>query len=369
MSDHGSVAVVGHPYGPLGISRVARCSFASFRAVGVDARALDIWRTAPARPAYADIAGRGTRRLADFNLFHLNGDEIEAALERLGGLPKSSRNVICPMWELPRYPAEWSRQLERFSEVWAGSRFIADAIAPGVSVPVVQMPLPTQVQRLRLRSRRSFGIPEQAYAFLFAFDRRSYPERKNPSAVIEAFSRLVALRPQAQVCLVVKVQGQILESAASGDVRAQLAALGQRAVLIDRSMDEDEAHALIYNCDAFVSLHRSEGFGLGLAEAMYLGKPVVATAYSGNLEFMNDDVARLIPYSLVPVPAGSYPHWENQHWADPDIDAAVRAMVGLCDDPAAGRRLGRRASEHLRAHFSFRAAGLRYLDRMQLSRS
>ncbi len=359
-----SVAVVGHPFGPLGISRVARCSFASFRAVGVETHVLDVWRTTKPGPGYADIAHHSTRKMADFNLFHLNGDEIEPALERLGGLRGDTRNAICPMWELPRYPGEWARQLERFDEVWAGSRFIADAITPTVSIPVVHMPLATQVTQLRLRGRRFFAIPEHAYAFLFLFDLRSYAERKNPFGVIEAFSRFLSRRPGAQACLVVKVHGTTKAPEQAAELIQRIGALGTRAVLIDRLMDEDEVHTLIYDCDAFVSLHRAEGYGLGLAEAMCLGKPVVATAYSGNLDFMNESVAHLVPYSLVPVPAGAYPHWESQEWADPDIDAAARAMVELYDAQEAGRQLGRRASQHMQAQFSFRAAGLRYVARV-----
>ena len=359
-----SVAVVGHLFGPLGISHVARCSFASFRAVGVEARAVDVWRTTKPGPEFADIAHHSTRKTADFNLFHLNGDEIERALEELGGLPGDARNAICPMWELPRYPAEWARQLERFDEVWAGSQFIADAIAPAVSIPVVPMPLATQVTRIRLGGRRYFAIPEHMYAFLLLFDLRSYAERKNPLGVIEAFSRFLAQRPSAQACLVVKVHGTANEPEQAAELSERIAALGTRAVLIDRLLDEDEVHALIYNCDALISLHRAEGYGLGLAEAMCLGKPVVATAYSGNLDFMNESVARMVPYSLVPVPAGAYPHWEGQHWADPDIDAAARAMAELYDAPESGRELGRRATQHMQAHFSFRAAGLRYLARV-----
>jgi len=360
-----SVAVVGHPFGPLGISRVARCSFASFRAVGVETHVLDVWRTSKPGPAYADIADHATRKSADFNLFHLNGDEIEAALAQLGGLRGDALNVVSPMWELPRYPAEWARQLERFDEVWAGSRFIADAIAPAVSIPVVHMPLATQVTRLRLRGRRSFAIPEHMYAFLFLFDLRSYADRKNPLGVIEAFSRFLAERPLAQACLVIKVHGTANAPEQAAELSERVAALGTRAVLIDRLLDEDEVHALIYNCDAFISLHRAEGYGLGLAEAMCLGRPVVATAYSGNLEFMDDSVARLVPYSLVPVPAGAYPHWEGQHWADPDVDAAAAAMTQLYDAPESGRQLGQRASQHMQARFSYRASGLRYLERVR----
>ena len=364
LSDAPEAVVVGHPFGPLGISRVARLSFASFRAVGTNAKVLDVWKTAKPAAVHADIARHQARELGRFNLFHLNGDEIDGALERLGGLPAGTRNVIYPMWELPRYPAEWALQLERFDEVWAGSRFIESAVRQAVAIPVVHMPLATQVSTIRLRSRRFFGVPESMFAFLFFFDLRSFEQRKNPQAVIDAFSRFLVARPWAQACLVIKLHGTANAPDAAAELAASVAAFGRRAMLIDQLMAEDEVHSLIYGCDAFVSLHRAEGYGLGLAEAMGLAKPVIGTAYSGNMDFMDATHSKLVGFQTVPVPPNAYPHWQDQTWADPDVDEAARAMIELYDDPAAGRDLGRRASEHMQAHFSCRAAGLRYVARV-----
>jgi glycosyltransferase involved in cell wall biosynthesis len=361
-----SVRVVGHPFGPLGISRVARCTFASLRAAGMRPLLIDVWEGHRRDAAHERSLGSSvTRGFGDVNIFHLNGDEVETALDRLGGLPATARNICFPMWELPRYPREWAQQLERFDEVWAGSRFIADTLGAAVSVPVFHAPIATEAVPAVFRGRRYFGIPEAAYAFLFFFDLRSYTERKNPDGVIEAFRLFLAGRPWAQASLVVKVHGTANAPEAAESLRRALAELGTRAVLIDRQLDEDDVHGLIHACDAFVSLHRAEGYGLGLAEAMSLSRPVVGTAYSGNLDFMSDDVARMVGYDLVAVPAGAYPHWEDQVWAEPDVAAAARHMTELYDDPAAGRELGRRAGRHMRVNFSFRACGLRYRERIE----
>lgn len=325
-----------------------------------------MWGETQPDPVHAAVlAPHASRDFGDFNVYHLNGDEVEAALDHLGGLPRGGRHAIYPMWELPRYPELWARQLERFDEVWAGSQFIADAIKPAVSVPVFHMPLATQMHLVAPTSRRYFGIPESAYAFLFFFDLRSYVERKNPYAVLEAFRRFLKRRPWAQACLVVKVHGMANAPEAGEELRRRANEIDPRLLLIDRQLDEDEVHALIYNCDAYLSLHRAEGYGLGLAEAMCLGKPVIGTAYSGNMDFMNSDVARLVPSQLIPVAENSYPYWEGQTWAEPSIESAVRWMVKLYDDPEGGRHLGRKARAHMQAHFSFRAAGLRYIARVE----
>jgi glycosyltransferase involved in cell wall biosynthesis len=360
------IRVVGHPFGPLGTSRVARCTFESLRAVGADPLLVDVWERPVSDSGLRDrLVGSTTRTFGDVNIFHLNGDEIADAVDHLGGLPRSGRNVVLPMWELPRYPSVWARQLDRFDEVWAASSFIASAIEPQVSVPVVHLPVASEIRMSRLRSRRYFGIPEASYAFLFFFDLRSYVARKNPYGVIEAFTRVLEQRPWARTSLVMKVHGSANAPSAARELSEKIAELGDRAILIDRLLDEDDTHNLIRACDAFVSLHRAEGIGLGLAEAMWLGKPVVGTAYSGNLDFMTAETSHLVPYELVKVPEGAYPHWQDQCWAEPDVDAAAAAMLALLDDPHQGRELGRRAGQHLQKWFSFRACGLRYMAHIE----
>jgi glycosyltransferase involved in cell wall biosynthesis len=361
-----TVCVVGHPYGPLGYHRAARCSFASLRAAGLEPTIMDVSDDRTVVPAYARMfEPYATREFADFNLFHLNGDEIDGVLEELGGLPRGHRSAVYPMWELPRYPEAWAHQLERFDEVWAGSRFIADAIQPTVSVPVLHMPLGTEVAPHVTRSRRYYGISEPAYAFLFFCDLRSFVDRKNPLAVLEAFRLFLAQRPWAQATLVVKFHGSEHAPEVAGELNRRAAQLGPRVLLINQMMTEDDVHALIRTCDAFISLHRAEGYGLGLAEAMCLGRPVIGTGYSGNVDFMTPEVARLVDYRLVPVPEGAYPHWQDQLWAEPDVRHAAKLMVELFDDPDSGRALGRRARTHMQACFSYRATGLAYAERIE----
>jgi glycosyltransferase involved in cell wall biosynthesis len=170
--------------------------------------------------------------------------------------------------------------------------------------------------------------------------------------------------------LVVKMSGADACPEAAEVIRARLTAqtanlgLG-RVTVIERDLTDRETKELVRCCDCFISLHRSEGFGRFLAEAMLLGRPVIATAYSGNLEFMTPEVSCLVDYRLVPVAPGAYPFWEDQVWAEPDVEEAVAWMIRLVDDPAWGRRLGQRASAHIRSHFSYRAVGLQYLERLR----
>lgn len=360
-----TTVLVGHPFAPIGRGEDVRCTYRALRSVAVRPGLLDIFAACQPHP---DDAREFSPALVDgpgrINVMHLNGDEIGNATTRLGGLPQDAFNIVYPAWELARYPLEWARALDRFDEIWAPSTFIRDALKGVVERPVLDMPLASEVMLTSLLNRRVFNIPESAYAFLFFFDFRSYRTRKNPDAVVAAFRRLREARPYADTCLVIKVSGA---HHATDDLRAlkdAVADLGKRALIIDRKMSDNEVKNLVRCCDCFVSLHRAEGFGRGLAEAMYLSKPVIATAYSGNMDFMDRGSAMLVDYELVPVGAGEYPYPEGQVWANADVEQAAAHMAALVDDPEAGRRLGHRASLKVRDLIGYRAAGLRYRKRL-----
>jgi len=361
------LVLVGHPYAPIGMGEHVRCSYRAFRSVAVAPKLLDVYRMSePDDGMRAEFGGAFTDRLGAVNVFHVNGDEIEPVLAHLGATRTPGRyDIVYPAWELARYPRQWATQLERFDEVWTPTDFIRDSIAPEVSCPVISMPLACEVLLTGFLGRRHFGIPEDHYAFLFFFDFRSYATRKNPGAVIEAFERLVARRPTTRTSLVIKLNGVENAPQAYAELRQRLAPLGERVVLLASTLSDSEVKNLVRVCDCFVSLHRSEGYGRGIAEAMFLGKPVVATGYSGNLQFMTPDTSMIVDHRLVPVPAGAYPHHEGQVWAEPDVEQAGDHMVRLLDDRALGRRIGAAASLALRTGFGYRPVGMRYLQRLQ----
>lgn len=364
------VRVVGHPTAPIGMGEHVRSVWRALREAGVDASIVDIYGPPPkVDPEFtADLAASSTHDLGQgVNIFCINGDEIAPALNHMRTrrpMSPGSHNVIYPAWELERYPSVWAQELERFDEVWSPSQFIREAITRAVSRPVLHMPLACEVRRRGLRSRRHFGIRDSAYAFLFAFDFLSYVERKNPFAVVEAFQELMAERPFDDIVLVIKTNNSAQRPAMADRFREAVASLQERVIVIDETLSELDMKSLIWLCDSFISLHRSEGFGRGMSEAMILGKPVIATAYSGNMDFCTPETAKLVAYDLIPLREGDYPHWENQHWADPDIESAVRGMRELVDDPAAGRALGRRARLHIAEHFGYLRIGQRYAQRV-----
>jgi glycosyltransferase involved in cell wall biosynthesis len=372
MSD--STVLVGRPFVPIGIGEHIRCSFRSFRSIGINVGLRDVYGE-EVTDLYGDdtdpdlknevqnnLVGEFSR---DLNIFHTNGDEVDLTLLNLGAdLPRDAYNVIYPMWELGKYPKEWAKQLDRFDEIWAPSKFTYGSIAPAVGKPVFHMPLAGEIRLKSFLGRRCFRIPESSFTFLFFFDFTSYVERKNPFAVLQAFEKLCSLRPDDDLCLVIKVKGGKMKGEDQERFNEYAARLKNRLIVIDRLLTDNEMKNLLRCCDCFVSLHRSEGFGLGLITAMFLGKPVVATAYSANMDFMTENNSCLVRYDLRPVPDGAYPFNEGQVWADPDIDQAVDHMLKLVSDRDYARSIGKEASRHVRVNFSYRAAGLRYSDRI-----
>lgn len=366
-SDRPDICLIGHPFAPIGRGEDVRCSFRALRAAALRPGILDLYgHQCPDTDAEAEFGPFLSTRPGTINIFHLNGDEVRLALETLNdSLPKHAYNIIYPAWELAKYPPEWAQQLDRFDEIWAPSSFIKNALLPAVQKPLLHMPLACEVALSGFRSRRYYGIPEAAYTFLFFFDFRSYATRKNPQAAIRAFAKLCQLRPSANTCLVIKVHGAEAAPDALAELQRNLAQWHGRVVLINQQMDDNDTKNLLRCCDCFVSLHRSEGFGRGLAEAMYLGKPVIATRYSGNLDFMDDSTAYLVEHALVPVQPGEYPHAEGQHWADADAEQAAGFMAALVDDPARGYAIGREASRAIRTRIGWRASGMRYRERIE----
>ncbi|MBP1686973.1 MAG: glycosyl transferase family 1 [Deltaproteobacteria bacterium] len=364
-----SVTVVGHPFAPIGMGEHIRATFRALRSVGVDAHLHDVYGIND--PALVDTGDSlrpylARRITTDVRIFVLNGDERQHAFAHMGeDVAGGGYQIVYPAWELSNYPKEWGEQLDLYDEVWAASQFSRAAFAKTVHKPVHHLPLPGQPVITRLLSRRYFGLPDNAYMFLFFFDVTSYIERKNPFAVISAFERLCQLRPYDPVVLVIKVGSKSADPHAMERLVQALEPIKRRTVLLDRTLTDNEVKNLVRCCDCFVSLHRAEGFGFGMIEAMYFGKPVVATAYSGNCDYMNADTACLVDYDLVAVQEGQYPHGQGQVWAEPNVDQATSSMLRLVDDREFGRGLGRRASAHIRTGFSYRAAGLRYLQRIE----
>jgi glycosyltransferase involved in cell wall biosynthesis len=365
-----AITLVGYPFRATGRAEVLRSTWRALQAAGITAAVYDLDNTTERREVadakiepllVGDLASGGIR------LFHCNGNEAgsaRAAVEgRRRGSFASGYNIIEPAWELPKYPAQWSAELAAFDEVWATSGFIFDAISGTVPVPVFKLPNASQPRIETDLDRSHFGLQEDACIVMLAFDLWSFSSRKNPLAAIECFRAVLAQRPGAKLHLVVKTSHREHDPASSDALKSALASLGNRVTLIETILSDNETKNLIRCCDCLLSLHRSEGFGRLPAEAMFLGKPVIATGWSGNMEFMTPETSFPVAYTLVPVGPGEYPFGEGQVWADPDIAAATRILVHLIDNPQHRKAVGAQASAHMHKYFSNIAIGAHYRQR------
>lgn len=270
-------------------------------------------------------------------ILHVNAPEMERALFDLQlWRSRHWRSIGYWAWELPEAPPEWSFAARYLSELWTPSEFVSNAFRKTLSVPVKTVPIFVPVNH-SAADRKRFGFGENEIIFLAAADGRSSFERKNPLGAIRAFQK--AFPDHADVRLLIKTRN--LSSFSKFEKTLQgIASKDKRISILDKSLSADEMAALMASIDVFISLHRAEGFGLPIAEAMAAGKPVVATGWSGVLEFLDEQVGMVAPYALTPVtdPFGVYA--STSQWAEPDEAAAAAQLRQLADDATLRRRLG-----------------------------
>lgn len=362
--------LVGHPFGVLGVGEYVRATAAAFAAAGVPFHIRNTYgwgehlaEKHPDFPFWDRLtAGRPHR----VSVFHINADEMAEARRHLGDSFFAGRyNIAAWHWELSRFPEPWLPALEGVDELWASSRFIQAALAERARVPVVWMPHPVEVGTGAVPDALDLGLPEGRFLFLAFFDFTSFVARKNPMGAIRAFRAAFPPGSASRVGLVVKANGASARPAEAKAFLARPELRDPRVLVINEALDRRRLIGLIKRCDCFVSLHRSEGFGRGIAEAMLLGKPVIVTAYSGNMDFTNVENACLVDYRLVDVGPTEYPHPAGQRWADPDLNQAAGYMRRVVSDPAWAAGLAEKGRELVAAQHGVEAVGRRCRARLE----
>lgn len=329
--------VAGYFKAELGVGEVARLVVAAARAEGLPVATAVNDRTLSRQND--TFEGGGHDGPFSTTLVCANADEFPRAVDALPvRMREAGYRIGFWFWETERLPEVYQRSSSLLDEIWVASEYVAEAVGTYVTKPVRICPLPVRQIEPAPLSRAELGVPE-GFVFLFMFDFLSSVHRKNPIGLVDAFCR--AFGPGEGPTLVLKsINGPL----ARGAQEALRAAIGSRTdvIAVDGYMAAATRDALMHSCDCYVSLHRAEGFGLTLADAMALGKPTIATAYSGNLAFMTAENSFLVPYRRASVPAGCAPYPEGDWWAEPDLDRAASLMRTVYENPALAKDRGDR---------------------------
>jgi GT2 family glycosyltransferase/glycosyltransferase involved in cell wall biosynthesis len=358
------VNLVGWFRNELGIGESARCMARACDAAGLATALVELKLNCLNRNGDTTYAAR-LQEANPFpvNIFHLDAPVSQDIDHYHGRTFRADRyNIAYWAWELPEFPDAWVDRHRFFDEIWCPSEFARAAIAAKLPKPVLAMPHAIDFPVPQGDFRKKFGLPARIFLFLFSYDLNSTQERKNPRAVIAAFRKAFPLG--GPFGLVVKTHNPDRNSSAFAELKAELDGL-PNTCLICETLSRTAVYELEQSCDCFVSLHRAEGFGLGVAEAMFLGKPVITTDWSGTAEFVNVTNGCPVSYRLLTLDRNYGPYARGQTWADPDIDQAAHWMRSLADDSSFRESLGRRAAADIRRNFAPKTIGRRYQRRLE----
>jgi glycosyltransferase involved in cell wall biosynthesis len=354
------VNVIGYLRSVLGVGQIARGAIAA-----IDAAEIPVLPVRLSPPAtlddlpFADVPW--SRASFPINLVCANAEFMPALAADPAGIMRDRYSIGWWWWELASFPEPLLDSFEHVDEVWAGSAFVADALGPISPVPVVTMPVPVQLPSDVAVDRSGFGFADDEFAFLFMFDYNSVLERKNPLGLIEAF--VAAFAPSAGATLTLKCINERYRPLAHERVCAA-AARHPHVRVVTGYLPPARKNSLLASCDCYVSLHRSEGFGLVLAEAMWLAKPVIATGYSGNLDYMSSENSYLVRHSMVEIGDGADPYPPDGQWAEPDLTDAVSQMRNVFEGSDEAATRGLRAARDVRDRHGLAAVAPMFRHRL-----
>lgn len=347
----GPVTVAGLLRSTTGLGQGARLCLDALSRSGMDVRHKDIgqwfhWL----QTIDVELGQESQAELGGSLIVHLNPVELAIVLPLLGSDFLHNKKIIGYWaWELSYLPPEWRKGINLVDEIWVPSSFVANAIRPYAPDKVTVVPHPVTMPVSSPLSRTHFGIPENAFTALMMFDLRSCANRKNPFDAISAFRN--AFGNRNDVWLLIKIGTPDESPAVMQQIRSSIQGASNIRLIFDVLSPEDQA-ALIRNIDVLLSLHRSEGFGLALAEAMALGKPVIATGFSGNLDFMNTDNSILIDHELISIHDDQKMYnFPNANWAQPNIEQAANWLKKLEANRELAHSIGIAAQESIARQF------------------
>lgn len=303
----------------------------------------------------------------NINLIHMNADQIPLFARRHKEYFFDRYNIGYWVWELPSFPQEWYDRFKHFNEIWVPSNFALDAISRVSPIPVIRVPhsINPNPKTAPDWTRSRFGLRPDTFVFLFMFDFCSYMERKNPMALVRAFKKAFCDKDDA--VLFIKCSHSSFDPASFAQL--QEACRHENIKLLDAVLPREAVNSLLANSDCYTSLHRSEGFGLTMPEAMQLGKPVIATAYSSNVDYMKPSNSFLVKNRLVELESDYGPYKKGCVWAEPDTEHAAELMRYVYDNRSAAAAVAEKGREDVMNQLHPRVIGGQIKERLSMLQS
>jgi len=347
------VNVAGYFNGEFGVGQFGRLVAKAAIASGLPVTTLVNRRTESRQDEEFELSE--SKALHAVTIGAINADQFAPWLDDLpSGLKNHSRFIGVWAWEIETFPKNLVWAFDYVDEVWAISSFVRDSVKTQTKKPVYVFPGPIIAPKIAEKLNRDLiGLEQGDNYNLFMFDYFSVFRRKNPLDLITAHT--IAFPEETGTKLVIKTLNGDRHRSQQEQLR-YAASKRSDIIILDSYISRNQLHSLLNECQIYVSLHRSEGYGLTLAEAMALGKPVIATGYSGNMDFMNSENSILVPYNLVPVGDDAFPYAEDARWAQPDIEFAARAIRELSLDSEKRTLLGGLALSNVTSHFTIERA-------------
>jgi glycosyltransferase involved in cell wall biosynthesis len=383
------VNLIGHAFNVSGLGEYLRMIAKAFDAAAIPYCVIDVPIGNGASDQDRSLEGKALPNDVEppyaFDLFCMTGiSHLNLAIYHGFAASPRTYTIAIWFWELEKWPAQLANTLDLANEYWPCTRIIEQALQSARTIrqkqglqtsgstPIIHMPpvmdlgitslLSDQASDRKL-TREAYGLDQESILFNFVFDLNSMIARKNPQAVLKAFQQAFATT-EFDVGLVIKTFPP-RRPEPLWDLLKAAAATDKRITIIEADLDRSSILALLACCDVYVSLHRSEGLGIGLAEALQLGLDVIATDYGGNTDFCSGPLAHPIPYHLIPIEQGEYPYHQGMVWAEPDLDAAVAVMRQVAMKRMLSPTTDQTTVDSYRQRFSAAEAGAHFRRRLE----
>jgi glycosyltransferase involved in cell wall biosynthesis len=361
------VNLIGMPRAELGIGEDVRMMAASFKQLDIDFSIYEF-----PRQTASSLTNTSVDECISEELNHTISIFCLPALEAMSAWINIDQhdfnegyNIAYMPWELPVWPKDWLVALELFDEFWCSTEFVASSIKEITAKPVYVMPMAVELGATSSAKSAEFSVDSDVFSFLFCFDSLSFPDRKNPLCTIDAFCKAFP-KGNENVELVLKVMNTAYLKPDFYREFIDMLNRDKRIKLVEGVLTKSDLNQLYGSCDAYVSLHRSEGFGRTIAEAMLHGLPVITSDFSGNKDFCTNETSFLVGGSFVEVKPGQY-HFSDgdQYWFDPDVMSAAYALRYCYDNKLERLSKANAGHEYISNNYSTKAVAEKYRERLE----